>query len=193
MPRCPVSSLDLPCRCLRGRRPALPSHLPACMSPPFHASPWTRQNMYSIFNQPLSLETSSVTDMSYMFQVRSARAPPPPSPVWTSPARCLRRRRPTPPSRLPARMSPASPCFPFDSAECASVQPAAVLRHVQRHRHELHVPGAFRPCPVRHLHSCPPGPGSLLPPPRPPPRPPAFRPACRRFPMLPFGLGRTLC
>ena len=29
----------------------------------------------SAFNQPLSFDTSSVTDMGFMFQVRSARAP----------------------------------------------------------------------------------------------------------------------
>ena len=35
----------------------------------------TRQDA-SAFNQPLSLDTSSVTDMRYMFRVRSARALP---------------------------------------------------------------------------------------------------------------------
>ena len=33
----------------------------------------TRQNAHA-FNQPLSLDTSNVTDMRWMFQVRSARA-----------------------------------------------------------------------------------------------------------------------
>ena len=33
----------------------------------------TRQNAHA-FNQPLSLDTSKVTDMTYMFFVRSARA-----------------------------------------------------------------------------------------------------------------------
>jgi len=35
--------------------------------------PSTRQRAFA-FNQPLSLDTSKVTDMSYMFNVRSARA-----------------------------------------------------------------------------------------------------------------------
>ena len=79
----------------------------------------TRQSA-SAFNQPLSLDTSSVTTMKWMFKVRSARAMPswplpctllcrPSAPqVFTShdlpslaariyPARCLRRR----PQRLP--------------------------------------------------------------------------------------------
>ena len=41
--------------------------------PTLHARLWTRQDA-SAFNQPLSFDTSSVTTMSYMFYVRSARA-----------------------------------------------------------------------------------------------------------------------
>jgi hypothetical protein len=41
--------------------------------PASHALPSTRQYA-SAFNQPLSFDTFSVTDMSYMFGVRSARA-----------------------------------------------------------------------------------------------------------------------
>ena len=59
----------------------------------------------SAFNQPLDLNTSSVTDISYMFGVRPARALPPISTVGSSPARCLRHRHPTP-SRFSARMLP---------------------------------------------------------------------------------------
>ena len=36
----------------------------------------TRQSA-TVFNQPLSFDTSKVTDMRYMFDVRSARALPP--------------------------------------------------------------------------------------------------------------------
>ena len=64
----------------------------------------TRQNARA-FNQPLDLNTSSVTDISYMFGVRPARALPPISTVGSSPARCLRHRHPTP-SRFSARMLP---------------------------------------------------------------------------------------
>ena len=48
--------------------------LPARMSPSQHAFLLTRQNARA-FNQPLSFDTSSVTDMSDMFRVRSGRAP----------------------------------------------------------------------------------------------------------------------
>ena len=72
---------------------------------------------------------------------------------WVLPACCLRRRRPTP-SRLPACMSPLSLSFLFASAGREGVQPAAELRHVQRHNHGIHVPGALRACPASSLHSC---------------------------------------
>ena len=51
-----------------------------------------RQDAYA-FNQPLSFDTSSVTTMDYMFQVRSA-------PAHT-------------PSRLLARLSPSHLCLPW--------------------------------------------------------------------------------
>ena len=54
------------------RRPT-PSRLPARMPPAPYARLMTRQSA-SAFNQPLSFDTSSVTSMSYMFFVRSARA-----------------------------------------------------------------------------------------------------------------------
>ena len=43
-----------------------------------HARLSTRQQA-SAFNQPLSFDTSKVTNMGYMFTVRSARALPPPA------------------------------------------------------------------------------------------------------------------
>ena len=67
------------------------------------------------FNQPLSLDTSKVTNMYAMFYVRSARALAPnslesgPSPVH---AACAAAPRP-PASRLPARTSPRIACPPF--------------------------------------------------------------------------------
>ena len=68
---------------------------------------FTRQ-MADAFNQPLSFDTSSVTSMQRMFEVRSARARPSASTVGPLPARCLHRQRFYTPSRLPARMSPSS-------------------------------------------------------------------------------------
>ena len=46
--------------------------------PAWHARPSTRQEA-SAFNQPLSFDTSKVTNMGYMFHVRSARSCPAPS------------------------------------------------------------------------------------------------------------------
>jgi hypothetical protein len=65
--------------------------------------PSTRQSAY-VFNQPLSFDTSKVTNMGLMFYVRSARALAPNSLESGLPRayRRLRRHRPTP-SRLPAR------------------------------------------------------------------------------------------
>jgi len=72
----------------------------------------TRQSA-SAFNQPLSWDTSSVTDMRYMFQVRFARAPASSLHSWVL---CLHAAcaaaAPTP-SRLHARLSPLFLCFPF--------------------------------------------------------------------------------
>jgi hypothetical protein len=56
----------------------VPSRL-APLPPASHALPSTRQNAHA-FNQPLSFDTSSVTDMYQMFQVRSARVPLAPKP-----------------------------------------------------------------------------------------------------------------
>ena len=60
----------------------------------------TRQRA-SAFNQPLSFDTSSVTDMSNMFQVRSARESLGPLPVHTT---CVCTA--PPPSHLSGRTSP---------------------------------------------------------------------------------------
>ena len=88
------------------------------------------------------------------------RAPPPPDAL--------------PPPRRACRSSSYAP-LP-DSAVRFDVQPAAELRHVQRHKHEKHVFGATRvPC------TQPPqlGPPSTLLAPPPHPHPPASRLACR--------------
>eukprot|EP00964_Phaeocystis_antarctica_P046538 scaffold26916_cov63-Phaeocystis_antarctica.AAC.1 len=42
---------------------------------------------------------------------------------------------------------------PFDLVGRVIVQPAAVLRHVQGHRHVRHVSGALRSCPGPRAHS----------------------------------------
>jgi len=60
--------------------PHTPFHLPEPAPRPAasHAPPWARQDA-SAFNQPLSFDTSSVTNMRYIFHVRSPRVPWPPS------------------------------------------------------------------------------------------------------------------
>ena len=66
------------------------------------------------FNADISSwDTSSVTDMENMFNVRSARALPAASAAGPIPERCLRRRRYSTPSRFPARTSPLFLCVPF--------------------------------------------------------------------------------
>ena len=65
-----------PCMTLvcRHHTPGPPaSRLAPLPTPASPALPSTRQSA-SAFNQPLSFDTSSVTDMGYMFYVRSARA-----------------------------------------------------------------------------------------------------------------------
>ena len=58
-----------------GHRPhALPSPVLAFRIALIYACLWTRQST-NTFNQPLSFDTSSVTSMSYMFQVRLRTCP----------------------------------------------------------------------------------------------------------------------
>jgi len=67
----------------------------------------------SAFNQPLSWDTTGITTMNNMFEVRSARAPASRLHSWVL---CLHpacaAAAPTP-SRVPARLSPLFLCFPF--------------------------------------------------------------------------------
>ena len=99
---------------------------------------FTRQGA-SAFNQPLSLDTSRVTDMALMFYVRSARALPSASTVRAS---LLLAPPTTPPHPAPASLPacrPSSYAFPSYSAGRVGVQPAAELRHVQRHSNVVNV------------------------------------------------------
>ena len=114
LPHFPVETLHA-C-CLRHRHPTLSPASRLAPRPALDAPLSTRQSASS-FNQPLSLDTSSVTTMYVMFAVRS-------------PARCLHGRRR--PSRVSAHTSHLAPlvCLPFDSAGRVFVQPAAEPRHV---------------------------------------------------------------
>ena len=97
-----------------------PTNIKLATSPfgPLSASPSTLQDAYA-FNQPLSLDTSSVTDMSYMFQVRSARAPPAPVSSLDLPlhAACAAAAPRPPPASRPPHVA-LFPRFPLDSAGC---------------------------------------------------------------------------
>ena len=73
-----------------------------------HARLLTRQRAYA-FNQPLSFDTSKVTDMHWMFMVRSARAPQPSFTVGLSPCMPLASLSPPrPPASGPAGDNPQS-------------------------------------------------------------------------------------
>jgi hypothetical protein len=134
------------CAAAAAPTPSQPACRPSC-----YASLPTRQSALA-FNQPLSLDTSSVTTMQSMFSVRSARALPSASTVGAfHHAACAAAAAPTP-CHLPIRTS-ALLCFPFYSAERVGVQPAAKPGHVQRHEHKRHVFGALRACPTLSLHS----------------------------------------
>eukprot|EP00964_Phaeocystis_antarctica_P021150 scaffold11709_cov51-Phaeocystis_antarctica.AAC.1 len=60
----------------------------------------------SAFNQPLSLDTSSVTTMYKMFSVRSSQCPAPNCSRALSPARCVRSSAA---SRLPSGIPRSAP------------------------------------------------------------------------------------
>ena len=104
---------------------------------------------------------------------------------WALAARSLSDCR-LPTSRHPARMPLLLLRLPLDSAGRDGVQPAAEPRHVQRHRHAVHVCGAHRACPASHHRSwalrsaqlAPLSPPTLPPPgphAAPPPTPPHHR------------------
>ena len=113
----PAASTDgssLRTACAAAATPRPPVSWPA-RRPSSYASLLTRQYASS-FNQPLSLDTSSVTDMTYMFMVRSGRALPAASAAGPSlHAACVAAASPCPPDH-PARTSPLLLCFPLHSA-----------------------------------------------------------------------------
>ena len=87
-------------------------------SPCTVCSPFDSRQGTSAFNQPLSFDTSSVTNMHRMFDVRSSPCPVPY--LQSSPhlhAACAAIARRLPP--LPARTSPRTVCPPFDSRQRA--------------------------------------------------------------------------
>jgi surface protein len=83
------------------------------MPPRIVRPPCGTRQYASAFNQPLSLDTSKVTNMGHLFQVRSARAA---TLTRIQPARCLITARPT---RVPSP-GPQSPPPPPDTRQSAS-------------------------------------------------------------------------
>ena len=165
--RSPVGSS--PARCLRRRR-LIPSRLPARMLPTLYVLSSTRQGA-SVFNQPLTFDTSSVTNMSDMFRVRSG-VPCPRSPQLGPPLHvACAAAAASYPLPHPSPHAAHFVCPLFHSAGRVGVQPAADFRHVQRHKHERHVSGAFRRAlppistvgssPARCLRRCRPTPSCL--------------------------------
>ena len=144
----PVTLLGAPRSQRAARLPARDSPCTVCA---LHS---TRQVALS-FNQPVTFDTSKVKATAGMFLVRSTRDQAPslysrgPPPVHApcaavTPCTPVSHATPLTPYRMPS---------PFDSAASVSVQPAAVLRHVQGHRHVRHVSGALRSCPGPRAHS----------------------------------------
>ena len=181
MPMPPTHQSGLPCTLLRLPLPRPPVSWPS-ISPSWCAPLWTRQSA-TAFNQPLSLDTSSVTNMNYMFNVRLRACPCAHSPIGlSSPLHAS----PSTHALLPGPHVALMVRLPLDSAERASVQPAAKSRHVQSHKNERRVLGAAPRVPMPPTHqSGPPCTLHRLPPQRPPVSWPSMSPSW----YSPFGLG----
>ena len=123
---------------LRRRSPTASRLLARISRPASYALLLTRQGA-SAFNQPLSLDTSSVTAMDGMFYVRSARALAPSLRSGPLPVHAACDAAAPFPRALPACTSPRIVRPPSNLAERVGVQPAAELRHVQGHNHGRHV------------------------------------------------------
>jgi len=113
----PCMSLVVPPPCT----PGPPASRLAPLPPASHALPSTRQGA-SAFNQPLSFDTSSVTNMYQMFNVRSARAL---GPQASSQAPCMQSLPPRIPSLPPpgTHLAPHYTRPPFDSGRAQTPCP----------------------------------------------------------------------
>ena len=136
----------MPLVCCRRPKPPRPRPTPR---PAYRTPLLSTRQLAVAFNQPLSFDTSSsVTTMSYMFSVRSAHALDPPA-FTAGPSRCACRSCAAAGPRAPASQPtprPASHAPLFDLTGRVGVQPAAELRHVQRHEHAAYVRGALHAC-----------------------------------------------
>ena len=136
-----------PARCVRRGRPPPPASRLVYLAPHRMPSCSDSRQGGSAFNQPLSFDTSSVTSMYSMFHVRFSPCPAPNLP--SSPLPNAVRAPPSPAALPPPGPHLAAHRMPSVRLPAVrfGVQPAAELRHVQRHEHGLHVRGAFLPVP----------------------------------------------
>ena len=143
--------------------PSLPSR-PAHSSASYARPLATRQGA-STFNQPLSLDTSNVTNMNRMFKVCALASASTAEPF---PVHAANSEAAHPTTRTSGPASYARPC---DSAGCEALQPAAELQHYQGHQHTENIYSALSPCPAPDLEPDPPRARSLRRPAAQPPPP----------------------
>ena len=186
----PSAAGSLPAHCLRRRHsphalppPPGPTCRPALPRPRLATWQYARA-----FNQSLSFDTSSVTSMRSMFQVRSAQCPPRqrPSAAGSLTARCLRRRHsppdalPPPPTLLAAPLSPSPPLATRQEADAFN-QPLNLDTSSVKDLEEMFYVRSARARPRQRPSAAGSLPAHCFRLPRLPPRPPACPrgPACR--------------
>ena len=137
---------------LRAPHNCTPPRLPVRSSPRTVCPAYDPPQKATAFNQPLSWDTSSVTQMSYTFDVGCSPPPPPPPASAVTPsalhAACTAPRtlrvhtagaRATPPAFRGLQLAPhRAPCW-RPLAGRGGLQPAAELGHLRRHKHGGHV------------------------------------------------------
>ena len=145
-------------RCLRSHHYPTPFRHPARMSPLFLCFPsgWTGRGCVQPAAEPRHVQRHNHA-LNVWERTNAVWGAQRALPAATTVERslhvaCATAASPTP-YCFPSRVSPFFRCFPFDAAASVGVQPAAKLRHVQRHKHAIHVYGALYACPASSLHS----------------------------------------
>ena len=133
----------------RGRLPPAASR-PTPRTAPCQCSPFDSRQGAGAFNQPLNWDTSKVTSMRFMFDVRSSPCPDPcvqSDPPLHAACAAVARRLPHLPRTAPYAPEYAPPPPLRLSAARVRVQSAAELGPLQPHRDWLHVLCALLPVP----------------------------------------------
>ena len=145
-------------RCLRSHHYPTPFRHPARMSPLFLCFPsgWTGRGCVQPAAEPRHVQRHNHA-LNVWERTNAVWGAQRALPAATTVERslhvaCATAASPTP-YCFPSRVSPFFRCFPFDAAASVGVQPAAKLRHVQRHKYAIHVYGALYACPASSLHS----------------------------------------